>query len=139
MKRYEARPLLLLIGFAAAGMMLLNLQLAAAQDAGPCASDFKQYCNSVTPGGGRLVQCYEKNKDKMSGECRAWAEGAKAYAKVVTDACSKEIDQSCNIERGDPLAMLDCLQRRYTSMSPGCVSKLNEFKYRYPQVTRPPS
>ena len=104
---------------------------AYAQMENPCAKDFAQFCYYVTPGGGRLVQCYEENKDKMSGACRAWAEGAKSNAAALKEACSKDIDTRCNIEKGDPLGMLNCLQGNYVSLTSDCVQALNQFKYRY--------
>jgi len=117
--------------------MLFSAGLPAlAQEANPCDKDFAQFCSNVTPGGGRLVQCYEQNKDKMSGACRAWAEGAKANAAALTSACSKDIDTRCNIEKGDPLGLLNCLQGHYVSLSSECVAALNQFQYRYPRPAR---
>jgi hypothetical protein len=109
---------------------------AFAQGTGPCAKDFAQYCSHITPGGGRLVSCYEQNKDKMSAACRAWAEGVKANASSLRAACSKEIDSRCNIEKGDPLGMLNCLQGNYVSLSSECVATLNRFKWLYPQPVK---
>ena len=120
-------------------MALLALSAALpafAQESSPCAKDFAKYCSHVTPGGGRLVRCYEQFKDSMSAACRAWAEGAKTDAAALTGACSKEIDERCNIEKGDPLAMIGCLQGNYVSLSSECTSALNKFKWRYPQPVR---
>ncbi len=118
-------------------LLVLSAALPAfAQEASPCAKDFAQYCGHITPGGGRLVRCYEEYKDSMSAACRAWAEGAKANAATLKEACSKEIDARCNIEKGDPLAMLGCLQGNYVSLSSECVAALNKFKWRYPQPVR---
>ncbi len=110
---------------------------ALAADANPCADDFRKFCGDVTPGGGRLLACYEKQKDKLSPDCRAWAESAKSNAASLKSVCAREIDQACNAERGDPLALLNCLQKEYISLSPRCVEKLNEFKYHYPLPPNP--
>jgi hypothetical protein len=72
----------------------------------------------------------------MSANCKAWAEGVKANAAVLKEACAKEIDMGCNIEKGDPLAMLGCLQGNYVSLSPECNTALNKFKWLYPQPVR---
>ncbi len=120
-----------------AGLMLLFSRLpASAQETNPCAKDFAQYCSHITPGGGRLVRCYEENKNSMSPACRSWAEGVKANAEILKEACSKEIDARCNSEKGDPLAMIGCLQGNYVSLSSECVTALNQFKWRYPQPVR---
>ncbi len=123
----------MVIAMTAAALILLAAALPAfAQEINPCAKDFKQYCSHVTPGGGRLVQCYEQYKDKMSAPCKDWAERVKANAGVLKEACSKEIDAGCNSEKGDPLGMLNCLQGNYINLSPECVAALNQFKWRYP-------
>jgi hypothetical protein len=122
----------MVIAMTAAVLMLAAALPAIAQEINPCAKDFKQYCSHVTPGGGRLVQCYEQYKDKMSPACTDWAERVKANAAVTKEACSKEIDAGCNSEKGDPLGMLNCLQGKYISLSPECVAALNKFKWRYP-------
>jgi hypothetical protein len=118
-------------------LMLLTVALpASAQETSPCAKDFVQYCSQVTPGGGRLARCYEEHKNSMSAACRTWAEGVKANAAVLKEACSKEIDARCNIEKGDPLGTIGCLQGNYISLSTECVTALNQFKWRYPQPAR---
>lgn len=121
---------------AAVLMMLAAVVPAFAQTTNPCAGDFAKYCSDVTPGGGRLLNCYEQKKSSMSSACVAWAESAKTNAAVVKDACAKDIDQRCNSEKGDPLAMLNCLQTNYVGLSMDCRVRLNQFKYFYPQPVR---
>ena len=117
-------------------MMLIAAMPALSQSASPCAKDIKEYCGSESPGGGRLLRCYEEKKDKMSGGCRAWAEGAKENAAVLKGLCSKTIDARCNFEKGDPLEMLECLQSNYIELTRECAEKLNEFKGRYPKPVK---
>jgi len=117
-------------------MMLLTARPAFALDINPCSNDFKQYCGDVTPGGGRLIRCYEQNKDKMSAACKSWAETAKMNANDAKKVCDKEINSFCNSEKGDPFEMLDCLQSNYINLSPECVQALNQFKYRYPKPAK---
>jgi len=132
MKRFAyAMPMVVIITVVV--LMFLSAGLPAlSQDINPCAKDLKQYCSAVTPGGGRLLRCYEDNKDKMSPACMAWAERVKANAQALKDACSKEIDAGCNFEKGDPLEVINCLQGNYTSLSPECTSMLNQFKWLHP-------
>lgn len=35
-----------------------------------CKDDFSKYCQGVQPGGGRVMACLAKQKDKLSPECR---------------------------------------------------------------------
>ena len=37
--------------------------------AGECRGDLQAYCSAVKPGEGRLVDCLEKNKSRVSGRC----------------------------------------------------------------------
>ena len=41
---------------------------AAQRDA--CMGDFEKYCKSVTPGGGRIIACLEKESDKITPACK---------------------------------------------------------------------
>jgi hypothetical protein len=38
--------------------------------ANECRDDLKTFCSNVKPGEGRLLQCIEKNKEKISGRCK---------------------------------------------------------------------
>lgn len=119
------------------GVFILALLIAAlpafAQLERPCAKDLKEFCGTELPGGGRLLRCYEANKDKISAGCKSWAEAAKTRGAMVKEACSKTLDARCNFEKGDPLEMLECLQSNYVDLTVECREQLNEFKGRYPK------
>jgi hypothetical protein len=38
--------------------------------ANECKDDLKTFCANVKPGEGRLIDCIEKNKDKISSRCK---------------------------------------------------------------------
>lgn len=38
--------------------------------ANECREDLKAHCSGVKPGEGRLLDCIEKNKEKVSGRCK---------------------------------------------------------------------
>jgi hypothetical protein len=38
--------------------------------ANECRDDLKTFCSDVKPGEGRLIQCIEKNKEKISARCK---------------------------------------------------------------------
>jgi hypothetical protein len=51
---------------------------------GACMEDRKRFCSTVKPGGGRLVDCYDAHKSKLSGACRKqldWIMNAREIAK----------------------------------------------------------
>jgi hypothetical protein len=136
MKRTIVTLLVLVTGSMAVMMLLVSAPPAFAQSTSPCAADIKEYCGRESPGGGRLLRCYEEQKDKMSPGCRAWAENAKTHAAVVRDTCSKFIDARCNFEKGDPLAVLECLQSNYSDLEVPCREKINQFKGMYPMPVK---
>jgi len=136
MKRTVLAVRAMLAGTVAVIMTLVAALPAFAQSTSPCADDIKEYCGTETPGGGRLLRCYEEKKDMMSPACRAWAEHAKANGAMLKAACSKTLDGRCNFEKGDPLAMLGCLQSNYIDLTRECAEKLNEFKGMYPKPVK---
>jgi hypothetical protein len=38
--------------------------------ANECREDLKAYCSDIKPGEGRLIQCIDRNKKKISGRCK---------------------------------------------------------------------
>ncbi len=126
-------PAILVKTAAVVTMLMAALPASAQLTSTPCTEDFAKHCSYVTPGGGRLVKCYEEKKNLMSPACVAYAESAKTNGAALAQACSQEIGWGCASEKGDPLGMLQCLQGQYVRLSPGCVQKLNEFKSRFPQ------
>lgn len=138
MKQYRIGIIMILAVSVTALLVPATARQASAQayEQWPCQEDMAKYCSGITPGGGRLLACYEQQKANMSGRCVSWAEYLKKNAGDLRDACSKEIDARCNFEKGDPMAMLNCLQSNYIDLSPKCVNKLNQFKNYYPQPVR---
>jgi len=131
------KDLLISVSVLCSGAVLVLLCLSAlpalAQEASPCSRDIEKYCKDVKPGEGRLLKCYEENKEKMSPGCQAWTEQAKRMGARIEDYCAKEMESNCRIAKDDPLAMVDCLESNYVSLSYDCRVKLNEFIGAYPK------
>lgn len=132
MKRSISAVSMVTVLAAVALMMLSSAVPASAQQTNPCTNDFATYCPDVTPGGGRLVQCYEQNKNQMSADCIGWMEGVKANAAPVKKACADMINSRCADVKGDPLGMQNCLQSNYIDLTVDCRNQLNQFKGMYP-------
>ena len=61
-------------------ILLLGLCAAAAQTAAQreaCEADFRKFCEGVTPGGGRIIECLEQHKEQLSSACQQVVENAK--------------------------------------------------------------
>jgi hypothetical protein len=54
------------IGFSAAAFA----QNLTAQQRTACKGDYEKYCTGVTPGGGRIVACINKQRATLSEACK---------------------------------------------------------------------
>lgn len=63
------RALLVLSVMLGMGAPYAFAQTAAERAA--CMDDFKKLCPGVAPGGGRVLGCLSKQKDKLTEACRA--------------------------------------------------------------------
>lgn len=61
---------------AAAAQNLSRQQMTALRSA--CAADVRTVCAGVQPGGGRILQCFQANPDKVSQTCKDALAGAMA-------------------------------------------------------------
>lgn len=43
---------------------------ALAYTANECREDLKAFCSDIQPGGGRLLDCIDRNSDKVSNRCK---------------------------------------------------------------------
>lgn len=55
------------VGFSTAGFA--QNQRGAMREA--CKADFEKFCSGVSPGGGRIVECLNKQHDSLSEACKA--------------------------------------------------------------------
>jgi len=61
-----------LAGYVAIIAAMSSLNVAMAQTMAErlaCKDDFAKYCPGVKPGGGRIVACLSKQKDRLSPDC----------------------------------------------------------------------
>jgi hypothetical protein len=136
MKRTIGTIMTAMVSAAVFMIMLVVVLPAFAQSTSPCAADLKEYCSKDSPGGGRMLKCYEEQKSKFSADCRNWAENAKSYGSIVKEVCAQTLDSRCNSVKGDPLATLECLQSNYVDLTVPCREKLNTFKSFYPMPVK---
>jgi hypothetical protein len=53
-----------------AAVQLERAVAALSYVANECDADLEKYCGSISPGGGRLLDCLEKHDKKISGRCK---------------------------------------------------------------------
>ena len=66
------RPLSLrlLAAFALIVGSALTASAQTAEQRAACRDDVKKFCAGITPGGGRILDCLAKQKDKLSDSCK---------------------------------------------------------------------
>jgi Spy/CpxP family protein refolding chaperone len=50
--------------------MSQNAVAQTAEQQAACSADFRKLCPGVMPGGGRILDCLAKQKDKLSPACK---------------------------------------------------------------------
>ena len=65
-----------------AGLLVVQFALADAAAAGDarvaCKGDYQRLCNNVSPGGGRIAQCFKQHESELSSQCKTALVEAKA-------------------------------------------------------------
>lgn len=64
------RILLAVITFAAGFLTAASAQNLTAAQRTACKADYEKYCSGVTPGGGRIIACLNKQRDALSDACK---------------------------------------------------------------------
>ena len=98
-----------------------------------CSKEIKQYCSSVTPGGGRLVSCTKAHEDKLSSECiyamnRAgyWVEHLANTLSYVVSQCEADAVKYCSdVQLGDQ-RVLKCLSENKAGLNKYCSLALKD-------------
>jgi hypothetical protein len=45
-------------------------QTLTAEQQAACKADYQKYCKGTMPGGGRIIACLNKQRDKLADACR---------------------------------------------------------------------
>ena len=54
------------IGFSTAAFA----QAATSDQRGACKTDYEKYCKGTMPGGGRIIACLDKQRDRLAEACK---------------------------------------------------------------------
>ena len=100
-----------------------------------CANEIKKYCNTVTPGEGRMVYCMQAHEDKISAKCAYElgdaATNVQAAADVLKDAviaCKAEIIGVCGKTVPGQGRIAACLIANKSTASAGCVEAVRKVE-----------
>ncbi len=121
------------------GMLCMPLGASQAQNAveealKDCSKELKEYCSSVTPGGGRLVSCAKAHEDKLSSQCiyainRAgyWLDSLTRTLSYVGSQCAADALKHCpDVKLGEE-RVLNCLQANKANLNKYCGLALKDI------------
>lgn len=135
-----------------ASLLLLSTSPARADfefwQKGPCAADFKKFCQDITPGEGSVLECFKAHDHELSPDCKAKREermkarqsmdagtaplaGAPPLVAAKKD-CAEDIEKLCKIPKAEdgvmggsaPVAR-GCLRDNMDKLSPACKAQMN--------------
>ena len=87
---------------------------------GACHQQIKAVCGNVQPGEGRLKQCLEANRDKISPNCQQQMARTHEQHGDKLKACNDDVKRLCpGIEAGGG-RLHQCLKQNEASLTPDC-------------------
>lgn len=89
-----------------------------------CREDIKTLCKETEPGEGRIIQCMEENKEKLSTNCRKVHDVTYAFFK----ACGPDAKKYCPKVRPGHGRIFTCLNSNKDRLSEQCVNFFKEMK-----------
>jgi hypothetical protein len=109
--------------------------IAAVIDA--CQADLKAFCGEEPVEAGRLSQCIQRNKDKVTPACQAvWPSAAEPQRARTTDlrsaqrearqACAADLRSFCDGKRGRERG--DCLRDNQEKFSSACRDAMRDLR-----------
>lgn len=92
-----------------------------------CKTELENWCQSVTPGEGRLLACLYAHEDQLSGQCEfalydaaARLERAINALTFVASECRGDIESLCaGVEAGEG-RIIECLNKNAGKLSKPC-------------------
>ena len=108
----------------------------------PCLDDSKKYCSHVTPGAGRMRDCFIENKKLFSISCQHFIEEGNAIFdnqfKMAMGACNNEQEKYCGHLKKYAARRINCVKRIYlediTKLSASCQEQFAKIVNIVPAV-----
>ncbi|MFN7950634.1 MAG: cysteine rich repeat-containing protein [bacterium] len=100
-----------------------------------CTDDAEKLCKGIEAGRGRVMRCLADHESKLTADCRAEVEKAKATRAelkekveatkgAMEDACAADVTKNCaGIQKGKG-RILQCLKSHEATLTPACKAAL---------------
>jgi Cysteine rich repeat len=100
-----------------------------------CKSELESWCQSVTPGEGRLLACLYAHEDQLSGQCEYALYDAAARLERIINAltfvaseCGDDIESQCTEVKAGEGRIIECLNKNAGKLSKPCSQALTDVK-----------
>jgi len=93
-------------------------QLGAARQA--CAADFKQLCDDVKPGEGRLKACVKEHFGQLSAPCQT----ALIANVTITKSCKTDAEKKCSGIQPGGGRIQACMKDHFAELTEACRESL---------------
>ena len=117
------------LGLLTAGCVVVagNATVSAAPLHEACSADIRHYCDTVTPGNGRLMACLYAHEDKVTEECDSATDDVgdildTVFATIndVMSECQPDIEKHCSgVDFGEG-RIISCLNANSASLADAC-------------------
>jgi hypothetical protein len=137
MKRIMALAILSLIaGCNIASAQGIGFAEAIDRLAARCGKDISKFCNNVQLGGGRMLQCLDRNAGGVSAGCKAASSETQALLatraearRLIPRVCDVDIRRFCaGIQPGDG-NLMECFYKAKSNISPQCRRAVADAGY----------
>lgn len=101
-----------------------------------CAKDIEKYCKTVNLGGGRMIQCLDRNSVGVSAQCKAARTEVQVLLATRAEArrnipriCDSDIRRLCSgVQPGDG-NLMECFYKAKANVSPQCQRAVADAGY----------
>jgi hypothetical protein len=95
---------------------------------GACSNDVQQFCNSITPGQGRVAACLHSHNDAISSTCQTQLKTAANEFKTMRKACKNDVQKYCKGAEAGNGGVMSCLKQHEDQLSSSCKSDTENFQ-----------
>ena len=118
---------------AASASSALAQQPLAEQVLEGCKSELESWCQSVTPGEGRLLACLYAHEDQLSGQCEyalydaaVRLDRAISALTFVASECRGDIQSLCTEVQAGEGRIVQCLNDNADKLSQPCIQAMTD-------------
>lgn len=95
---------------------------------GACSNDVQQFCNTISPGQGRVASCLHSHDDAISASCQTQLKTAATEFKTMRKACKNDVQKYCKGTEAGNGGIISCLKQHEDELSSSCKNDTANFQ-----------